>query len=69
MQEGQKGVVMGVNLDEVNFLDYLNKLNIKIGSLIKVIETEIFDQSLTIKIKKTKYHISNNVAKHILIKL
>ena len=69
LQAGQQGIVMGVNLDEVNFLDYLNKLNIKIGSLIKVIETEIFDQSLTIKMKKTKYHISNNVAKHILIKL
>ena len=69
LKAGQQGVVMGVNLDEVNFLDYLNKLNIKIGSLIKVIETEIFDKSLTIKIKKTKYHISNNVAKHILIKL
>ncbi len=69
LKAGQQGVVMGVNLDEVNFLDYLNKLNIKIGSLIKVIDTEIFDQSLTINIKKTKYHISNNVAKHILIKL
>jgi DtxR family Mn-dependent transcriptional regulator len=52
LKAGQQGVVMGVNLDEVNFLDYLNKLNIKIGSQIKVMETEIFDQKKTIKIKK-----------------
>tara|TARA_B100000287_G_C20524834_1_gene738431 strand:- start:270 stop:923 length:654 start_codon:yes stop_codon:yes gene_type:complete len=69
LKAGKKGVVMGVNLDEVNFLNYLNKLNIKIGSQIEVIETEIFDQSLTIKIKNIKHHISNNVAKHLLIKL
>jgi len=66
---GSKGILMGVNLDETNFLDYLNKLNINIGSKIEVLETVSFDKSLTIKMKDTSLHISNDVAKHLLIKL
>ena len=65
---GAKGHVMGVTLDEKTFLDYLTKLNISIGTGIEVLETISFDQSLNIKIENKKKHISNNVAKHLLIK-
>ena len=65
---GSKGVVMGVNLDETAFLDYLTKLNISIGIQIEVLETISFDKSLEIKIGKNTHHISNEVAKHLLIK-
>jgi len=66
---GTKGHVMGVTLDEKTFLDYLTKLNISIGTGIEVLETISFDQSLNIKIENKKKHISNNVAKHLLIKI
>lgn len=68
LSEGDTGNVMGVCLDNKPFLDYLTKLKISIGSKIKIIEKIKFDQSLSIKIDNTNQHITNNVAKHILIK-
>ena len=68
IKTGTKGNVMGVTLDEKTFLDYLTKLNISIGTEIEVLETISFDQSLSIKIENKKQHISNDVAKHLLIK-
>ena len=59
---------MGVTLDEKPFLDYLTRLNIGIGTEIKLLEKISFDQSISIKIENTKKHISNDVAKHLLIK-
>ena len=68
LQAGTKGKVMGVTLDEKSFLDYLTKLNISIGTKIELLEKISFDQSLSIKIENTNQHISNDVAKHLLIK-
>jgi DtxR family Mn-dependent transcriptional regulator len=49
-------------------LDYLTKLNISIGTKIELLEKINFDQSLSVKIENTNQHISNDVAKHLLIK-
>jgi DtxR family Mn-dependent transcriptional regulator len=59
---------MGVTLDEKSFLDYLTKLNISIGTKIELLEKISFDQSLSIKIENTNQHISNDVARNLLIK-
>ena len=59
---------MGVTLDEKSFLDYLTQLNISIGTKIELLEKISFDQSLSINIENTNQHISNDVAKHLLIK-
>ena len=63
-----KGKVMGVTLDKKSFLQYLTKLNICIGTNIELLEKISFDQSLIIKIENTNQHISNDVAKYLLIK-
>jgi len=68
LQAGTKGKVMGVTLDEKAFLDYLTQLNISIGTAIELVEKISFDKSLSIKIEKQTQHISNDVAKHLLIK-
>jgi len=68
LQAGAKGKVMGVTLDEKAFLDYLTQLNISIGTSIELVSKISFDQSISIKIGNTKQHISNDVAKHLLIK-
>jgi len=68
LQAGTKGKVMGVTLDEKSFLDYLTQLNISIGTKIELLEKISFDQSLSVKIENTNQHISNDVAKHLLIK-
>jgi len=69
LQTGTKGNVMGVSMDEKSFLDYLTQLNISIGTKIELLEKISFDQSISIKIENTIQHISNDVAKHLLIKI
>jgi len=69
LQTGTKGNVMGVCMDEKAFLDYLTQLNISIGTRIELLEKISFDQSISIKIENTTQHISNDVAKHLLIKI
>ena len=69
LKTGTAGKVMGVTIDEKYFLDYLTKLNISIGTEIKLLEKISFDQSLNIKIETTNQHISHEVAKHLLIKM
>ena len=68
LRAGTKGKVMGVTLDERTFLDYLTQLNISIGTKIELLEKISFDQSLSIKVENIDQHISNDVAKHLLIK-
>ena len=65
---GNKGQVVGVSQDNPAFLQYLDKLEIQLGSKIQVIEKVEFDQSLEIKINGKATHISSEVAKNILIK-
>jgi DtxR family Mn-dependent transcriptional regulator len=69
LQIKTKGKVMGVTLDDKAFLDYLTKLNISIGTSIEIIEKISFDKSISIKIKNIRQHISNDVAKHLLVKI
>tara|TARA_B100001094_G_scaffold294249_1_gene314747 strand:+ start:91 stop:747 length:657 start_codon:yes stop_codon:yes gene_type:complete len=69
LELGTQGKVMGVTIDEKSFLDYLTKLDISIGTKIKILEKNDFDQSLEIKINDINQHISNNVAEHLLIKI
>jgi DtxR family Mn-dependent transcriptional regulator len=68
LHEETKGKVMGVTLDDKAFLDYLTQLNISIGTAIELVEKISFDKSLSIKIENQTQHISNDVAKHLLIK-
>lgn len=65
---GNKGQVVGVSQDNPAFLQYLDKLEIHLGSKIQVIEKVEFDQSLEVKINGKATHISSEVAKNILIK-
>lgn len=65
---GVKGKIMGVTIDDRSFLQYLNQLHIQIGTEIEILKKIHFDKSIEIKVKNKKRHISNNVAKHLLIK-
>jgi|TARA_B110000495_G_scaffold68739_1_gene58670 DtxR family Mn-dependent transcriptional regulator len=69
MEINTKGVIMGVSLDDKEFLDYLTKLKISIGTKVTAIERITFDKSMKIQIDSTLEHISENVSKNILIKI
>tara|TARA_B100000902_G_scaffold398869_1_gene467299 strand:- start:38694 stop:39368 length:675 start_codon:yes stop_codon:yes gene_type:complete len=68
LNKNENGVVMGVIQDNTEFLQYLNKLDIKLGCNIRIEEKMEFDNSMDIFLLNKKIHISHEVAKNILIK-
>lgn len=65
----QKGICVGVKDTSTEFLKYLDKQEISLGSTIEFIEKEEFDLSLTIKVNQKTITISNKIASNIFIKL
>jgi len=65
---GEAGVFIEVKNDSEKFLKFLTKNNITIGTKIKVIDKEEFDNSLKIEINKKCFNISENVIKNIYLK-
>lgn len=66
---GTDGIVMGVENDQEAFLQYLNKIGVKLGTSIKVLEWLSFDDSITVEIDGKTYQFSNTIAKQISIKI
>ncbi len=62
-------VCVGVKNSSVEFLQYLDKQNISLGSTIKVISREEFDSSLTIILNTKTISISNKIAENLFIKV
>ncbi|MBC7523302.1 MAG: metal-dependent transcriptional regulator [Flavobacterium sp.] len=62
-------VCVGVKNASVEFLQYLDKQNISLGSVIKVLSREEFDSSLTIILNSKTISISNKIAENLFIKV
>ena len=60
---------VGVKNSSVEFLQYLDKQKIALGSTIKVISKEDFDASLTINLNNYNVSISNKIAENLFIKV
>ena len=69
MDINEEGIIMGVSLDNKDFLDYLTRLKISIGIKVKVIEQIKFDQSMKISYDSKTEHISKEIAENILVKI
>jgi DtxR family Mn-dependent transcriptional regulator len=70
LSSGEKGKRYQVmSLAETNdaFLTYLEKLNIKPGTKLKVEDLHSYDQSCTVLIQKKSMQLSEKVAKNILV--
>ena len=61
-------VLLGVKDSSDEFLKYLNKKNIAIGNVIKVLNIELFDKSMEIQINDSQISITEQVAKNLLVK-
>lgn len=59
---------VGVKDASVEFLQYLDKQKISLGSIIKVISNEDFDSSKTIELNKKNIVISKKIGENIYIK-
>ena len=67
---GKKGLLLGVKEHNKEFLDYLNKLNISLGSQIEIMEKNSYDGSMMIRINENEIHlVSEKVCKNLLIKI
>jgi DtxR family Mn-dependent transcriptional regulator len=65
----QFGICVGVKDNSSDFLKYLDKQQIGLGTKIEVIARETFDLSLKIKIKGTELSISNKIASNLFVKV
>jgi len=69
LSENQSGICVGVKDTSSEFLKYLDKQGISLGSKIELIAKESFDLSLKIKIDAKELDISNKIASNLFVKL
>ncbi|WP_308991600.1 metal-dependent transcriptional regulator [Mariniflexile litorale] len=67
IEVGAEGVLALVKDSSDVFLKYLNKNNLALGDVIKVLEFEPFDDSVTIQTKSKQIIISKEVAKNLYL--
>ena len=69
LNENQKGICVGVRDTSSEFLKYLDKQGIALGSKLEIIARESFDLSLIIKIDGKELTISNKIASNLFVRL
>jgi len=69
LSENQIGICVGVKDTSSEFLKYLDKQEIALGSRIEFLSKETFDLSVRIKIDERELSISNKIASNLFVKL
>jgi DtxR family Mn-dependent transcriptional regulator len=69
LKENQTGICIGVNDSSTQFLKYLDKNQITLGSKITVLAKEEFDLSLRIKVEENAVTVSNTIANNLYVKI
>jgi DtxR family transcriptional regulator, Mn-dependent transcriptional regulator len=69
LTEGQKGLCVGVKESDSDFLKYLDKRKIAIGTEITVVFIEDFDDSMQISVNGERFFISKKIAENLYVKL
>ena len=69
LKKGESGICIGVKDSSSDFLQYLDKQNIKLGNQIKVMDKEAFDESTHIQIANRNMNISKKIASNLYIQL
>lgn len=67
--ENQNGICVGVKDTSADFLKFLDKQGIALGSKIKIIAKETFDLSLKIIVDSKELSISNKIASNLFVKV
>lgn len=65
---GDHCLCVGVKDSSAEYLKYLNKHNIALGSDLKVIAKETFDNSMTIRVDDQEFVISHVIANNLFVK-
>lgn len=69
LAEKQTGICVGVKDTSSEFLKYLDKQGIALGSKIELLSKESFDLSLKIRVDSKELTISNKIASNLFVKL
>ena len=69
LSENQTGICIGVKDSSTQFLKYLDKNQITLGSKIEVLAKEEFDLSLKIKVEEKPVTVSNIIANNLYVKI
>ncbi|WP_269224373.1 metal-dependent transcriptional regulator [Flavobacterium sp. IMCC34518] len=69
LQINQTGICVGVKDNSSDFLKYLDKQQIGLGTKIEILAKETFDLSLKIKINDAEMTISNKIASNLYVKV
>ncbi|MFV8268954.1 metal-dependent transcriptional regulator [Flavobacterium sp. GT2N3] len=69
LRENQAGICVGVKDTSSEFLKYLDKQGIALGSRIEIVGRESFDLSLKIKVVNKDLTISNKIASNLFVTL
>ena len=67
LEEGEKGICVGVDDSSSEFLQFLDKQGIALGKHIEVLGKEPFDGSFLIKLNDKNLSISNKIANNLYI--
>ena len=65
---GQRSICVGVKDTSSEFLKYLDKQHIALGSNFEIIEKESFDASLIVLVNENEMNISNKIASNLYVK-
>ena len=65
--KNQRGVCVGVKETSAEFLQYLDKRKISIGTKIKVLGKEFFDGSMIIQVDGDQYFVSQKIAENLYV--
>ncbi|KUO64279.1 MAG: metal-dependent transcriptional regulator [Lutibacter sp.] len=65
---GNSCVVIGIKDSSDPFLKFLDKLQIQLGSILKVISKEPFDNSMLVETATASISISNQISKNLFVK-
>lgn len=69
LEQNQIGICVGVKDSSTEFLKYLDKNEIALGSKIEILLKEDFDLSLKIKVQDREFSISNKIASNLFVKM
>jgi DtxR family Mn-dependent transcriptional regulator len=69
LQANQSGICVGVKDNSSDFLKYLDKQQIGLGTKIEVVTREAFDLSVKIKANDFEFVISNKIASNLFVKM
>lgn len=69
LTKGDKGTLVGVIDTSSNFLNYLDKHNIQLGTQITVMEREDFDNSFTLQVNSKLLQVSQQIADNLYLKI